>query len=54
MSGGIGRVRVDSAVDYREMRKKRFGYEQIPLPKSLQLSERDADLNRRVKIATNK
>jgi radical SAM superfamily enzyme YgiQ (UPF0313 family) len=52
MSGGVGRVRVDSFSDYREMRKKQFGYEQIPLPKSLELARRDAELNRRVKIAT--
>jgi len=51
MSGGIGRVRADSFADYRELRQKQFGYEQIPLPQSLELSKADAELNRKVKIA---
>jgi hypothetical protein len=51
MSGGIRRVRVDSFADYRELRTSLFGFEQAPLPKSLQLSKADADLNRRVKLA---
>jgi len=51
MSGGVGRVDVDSFSDYRELRKKQFGYERVPLPKSLQLSKADAELNRRVKLA---
>jgi len=51
MSGGISRVRVDSSSDYRELRKKQFGFEQIPLPNSLELSQADVELNRRVKIA---
>jgi hypothetical protein len=50
MSGGIGRVCVDSVTDYRELRRKQFGYDNIPLPRSLHLSEADADLNRRAKI----
>ena len=51
MSGGVGRVRVDSQSDYAELRYTRFGFNQVPLPRSLQLSPADADLNRRVKIA---
>jgi hypothetical protein len=51
MSGGIIRVSRDSLSDYRELRKKQFGFEQIPLPNSLELSEADVELNRRVKIA---
>jgi hypothetical protein len=51
MSGGVSRVRLDSAADYREFRKKQFHLEQVPLPKSLELSKADADLNRRVKLA---
>jgi hypothetical protein len=51
MSGGVGRVRADSFADYRDLRKNQFGFEQIPLPKSLELSKQDAELNRRVKIA---
>jgi hypothetical protein len=51
MSGGVGRVRVDTDADYRELRRERFGVSQVPLPMSLQLSAADAELNRRVKIA---
>lgn len=51
MSGGVSRVHLDSAADYLEFRKKQFQLEQIPLPKSLELSKADADLNRRVKLA---
>jgi radical SAM superfamily enzyme YgiQ (UPF0313 family) len=50
MSGGIGRVRVDSLSDYQEFRRNRFGVDLAPLPKSLTLSQADAELNRRVKI----
>jgi hypothetical protein len=50
MSGGISRVRLDSAADYRNLRKQRFDIDQAPLPKSLELSKADADLNRRVKL----
>jgi hypothetical protein len=51
MSGGISRVSIDSVADYRELRKKQFGLENAPLPRSLQLSKADTELNRRVKIA---
>lgn len=51
MSGGVGRVRVDSFSDYRELRRTTFGLDQVPLPKSLQLSKADAELNRRASIA---
>ena len=51
MSGGVGRVRVDSQPDYQELRKNRFGMSLVPLPKSLSLSPADAELNRRAKIA---
>jgi hypothetical protein len=50
MSGGIARVRLDSDSDYREMRRKRFGVDLVPLPKSLALSKADAALNRQVKL----
>lgn len=50
MAGGFGRVRIDSFSDYRELRKKNFGFELVPLPKSLALSDADAELNRRAKI----
>ena len=51
MSGGIGKVHLDSASDYREIRKNRFDVDLVPLPKSLALSKADAELNRRAKIA---
>jgi Radical SAM superfamily len=51
MSGGIYRIHLDSIFDYREYRRRQFGFDEVPLPHSLQLSDADADLNRRVKIA---
>jgi radical SAM superfamily enzyme YgiQ (UPF0313 family) len=51
MSGGFRRVYLDSISDYREHRRRQFGFDQVPLPHSLQLSNADADLNRRVTIA---
>lgn len=51
MSGGISRVRLDSAADYADFRKKQFGLKQIPLPRSLELPKADAELNRRVNPA---
>jgi len=51
MSGGISRVCADTVSDYSELRRNQFGLEQVPLPKSLELSRADAQLNRRAKIA---
>ena len=51
MSGGVSRVSVDSDSDYREIRRKRFGVDLVPLPKNLELSKADQELNRRAKIA---
>jgi hypothetical protein len=51
MSGGVGRVRLDSDSDYRDMRRNCFGVDLVPLPKSLSLSKADAELNNHVKIA---
>jgi len=51
MSGGISRVRLDSVSAYQKLRETHFGVKQAPLPKSLQLSKADAELNRRVKFA---
>lgn len=51
MSGGVSRVRIDSMKDYSEFRREQFGIELAPLPKSLELSKADAELNRRVKLA---
>lgn len=50
MSGGVSRVLLDSVNDYREFRKNRFGFDLVPLPKSLELSRTDAALNARVKL----
>ena len=51
MSGGVSRVHRDNAADYREFRRKQFQLEHVPLPRSLELSKADAELNRRVKLA---
>jgi radical SAM superfamily enzyme YgiQ (UPF0313 family) len=51
MSGGIGRVQVDKTDDYRLLRRRFFDVDLAPLPRSLSLSQADADLNRKVKIA---
>jgi Radical SAM superfamily len=51
MSGGISRVRLDSVSVYLGLREQRFGFKLAPLPRSLQLSKPDAELNRRVKLA---
>jgi hypothetical protein len=50
MAGGIGCVRRDSALDYRELRRKQFDLDRIPLPGSLGLSPADIELNRHVKL----
>jgi hypothetical protein len=52
MAGGVSRVQRDSFSDYHGLRKKTFGFDLVPLPKSLALSSADAEMNRRVKIAT--
>jgi hypothetical protein len=46
MSGGASRVHRDSALDDRELRRKQFGLERIPLPRSLELPKADVELNR--------
>jgi hypothetical protein len=51
MSGGVGRVRLDHARDYALMRRSRYGYDLVPLPKNLPLSARDEELNKRAKLA---
>lgn len=51
MEGGLGKVRRDHVSEYLDLRKKLFGYEHVPLPRSLQLSPTDQGLNRQVKIA---
>jgi hypothetical protein len=51
MSGGVLRVKSDSVEDYRSLRQKQFGFDIVPLPKNLELSKRDEELNRRVRVA---
>ncbi len=46
MSGGVMRVWRDRVDDYLALRKEVFGFELIPLPRSLQLSAADSLLNR--------
>jgi radical SAM superfamily enzyme YgiQ (UPF0313 family) len=50
MSGGVGRVRRDTVADYRHLRRARYDMDLAPLPRSLELSRSDAELNRRVKL----
>ena len=50
MSGGIGRVRRDRYDDYRNLRRKRFGFDIVPLPESLRLSIEDIELNNQARI----
>lgn len=37
MSGGVGRVKLDNVSSYLELRKRLFGFELAPLPRSLKL-----------------
>ncbi len=50
MAGGLGRVRRDRAADYLPLRRRLFGFDLAPLPRSLALSRADEDLNRRAKL----
>ena len=47
MAGGVGRVRLDGAADYAELRRAVFGIDTAPLPRSLALSHVDLESNRR-------
>ena len=51
MSGGIGRVRLDGVHDYQRLRRKRFGFDLVPLPNSLQLAREDILLNNPAKVS---
>jgi Radical SAM superfamily len=51
MSGGIGRVFLDSREDYQRLRQTRFGFDQVPLPMSLQLSAEDTALNSHARVS---
>lgn len=45
MSGGMGRVRLDSVRDLLPLRRRTFGFELAPLPQSLQLPAVESQLN---------
>ncbi len=47
MSGGVDRLRVDSAADYAALRRTVYDIDLAPLPDSLWLSAQDEALNRR-------
>jgi len=46
MSGGVGHVYRDHTRDYQRLRRETYGYDLVPLPNSLGLSESDAAFNR--------
>jgi hypothetical protein len=46
MSGGVDRLRVDSAADYADLRRDIYDIDIAPLPDSLRLSSHDEMLNR--------
>jgi radical SAM superfamily enzyme YgiQ (UPF0313 family) len=50
MSGGSGRVRLDRASDYADLRRNLYGLDLVSLPRSLALSPSDEALNRRAKL----
>ena len=51
MSGGVRRVRLDRVDDYLSLRKSAFGFEQAPLPRSLQLSADESQTNQVLSLA---
>lgn len=51
MSGGSGRVRLDRAADYADLRRDTFGCDLMPLPRSLALSASDEAINRGAKFS---
>jgi hypothetical protein len=50
MSGGIGRVRRDHVDDHLPLRRRYFGLDRVPLPRSLALTAADQAINRRAKL----
>jgi Radical SAM superfamily len=51
MAGGSGRVTLDKAADYAELRRKTFGFDLAPLPRGLALSPADEAINRQARLA---
>jgi hypothetical protein len=50
MSGGIGRVFVDTAGDYLALRRRTYDFDLAPLPGCLELSKEDDAINRQAKL----
>src|SRR5688572_2616294 len=50
MSGGVGLVRRDNAAQYARFRREVFKIDFAPLPKSLELSQADSELNGMAKL----
>src|SRR3989344_6543788 len=46
MSGGIGKVYLDNAANYADLRRKHLGFDLVPLPKKRPTPEVDKDFNR--------
>jgi hypothetical protein len=51
MAGGVARLRRDRAADYAGLRRSTFGFDLAPLPRNLELSAADEQLNREAKLA---
>jgi Radical SAM superfamily len=51
MSGGFGSVSIDGSDDYIHLRRRRFGFDIVPLPESLPLSAEDTALNNRAHVS---
>ena len=51
LSGGVGRMKFDKGIDYRERRRKMFDIDKVPFPKSLPLGAVDQALNDQAIIA---
>jgi len=49
-AGGLKKTEVDSVGDYIDYRIKQYGYELVPLPDSLTLSQADEETNRKAKL----
>jgi hypothetical protein len=53
MSGGVMRVRLDHVNDYIDLRRRVFGFELTPLPKSLRLPSADNSVEPSGRLATH-
>jgi hypothetical protein len=51
MAGGVGRIRLDGAEDYRALRWRFFGLDLAALPRSLALSPEDEATNRAARLS---